>query len=66
MEFTEFKRVLTQFLNGRAMACAPIGSPSRVPPGSPVKIPQIESSPKVPQICKNAPRVSLKFVFEFL
>ena len=58
MEFTEFKRVLTQFLNGRAMACAPIGSPSRVPPGSPVKIPQIESSPEVPQISHGSPQFS--------
>ena len=36
--------------------CAPIGSPNAGPPGSPVKIPQIESSPKVPQISQRFPQ----------
>ena len=48
---TQFKRVLTECLNGRALCTAPIGSPRCVPPGSPVKIPQIESSPKKSQNC---------------
>ena len=37
--------------------------PQTRPTGSPVKIPQIESSPEVPQICHGSPKVPLLFRF---
>ena len=49
MEFTEFKRVLTQCLNGRAMALAPIGSPDCVPMVPPSKYPKLKVPPKFPK-----------------
>jgi hypothetical protein len=57
MEFTEFKRVLTQFLNGRAMELAPIGSPNAGTLAPPSKYPKL----KVPQKFPTFPNVPPTF-----
>ena len=66
MEFTEFKRVLTQFLNGRAMPLAPIGSPNAGTLVPPPKYPKLKVPPKFPKFAKvpqSPPKVPLNFGF---
>ena len=56
MEFTEFKRVLTQFLNGRAKVPAPIGSPNAGTLVPPSKYPKLKVPPKFPKFAKVPPK----------
>jgi hypothetical protein len=56
MEFKEFKRVLTQYLNGRAKVPAPIGSPNAGTLVPPSKYPKLKVPPKFPKFPKVPPK----------
>ena len=59
MEFTEFKGFLTQFLKGRALYAAPIGSPNAgnlVPPSKYPKLKVPPKFPKFPMVPPNFPK----------
>ena len=59
-----FKGFLLSYLKGwRSVITPRLVPPDQVPPGSPVKIPQIESSLEVPQISQSSPKVPSNYVF---